>query len=133
MAKWNEVKSKALDELRRAYQAEVERFAETLRPRFASGELRGFRDADYEDGDAGGSSPVYQLERLAGEHFGLKKGNDSTAHAILAVSRFTRATKDGGWTDAAHHATAAVAREVLAIAQREGWYRVARDEDRAAA
>ncbi len=141
---WHQAKRAALGVLRDAYLAEVEQVAEQLRPRFESGELRGYVDADADDGDYGGTSPKFKLEDLVRAHFGLEvrelhdipkkgiitlEGDEPTAHGILAVSSFTVETEDEGWYHVADHAVCAAAWDVVALARRRRWYRPAPDEE----
>ncbi len=104
---------------RAAYLAEVERFAETLRPRFASGELRAERSPEDDQERIPGTTgwgdecfthdptPEEVIERLVEEHFGIAvtktpdahggvvfDGDASAAHLILAVSPHSEATED---------------------------------------
>lgn len=116
---WNET-AMVVQQLAQAYLAEVEAFAETLRPRFEAGELRGWWNGD---GDRLGFAqeagsdwipPLWRLEHLCARRFGLK---GKIAHLALAVAggRFD----EGGGPD--QQAREAVAQDVLAVARRRGY------------
>ncbi len=125
-SEWQATCARTLDELRRAYLAEVERFAETLRPRFESGELRGITDAEFE---AGGDSPLFRLEALCGRHFGLESKDGElvethetfqTAYLIRSVSPGEVATEDA--QPVVGQAIIALTHHVLALAKARGWW-----------
>lgn len=142
---WNETKMAAAASLRAAYLAEVERFAETLRPRFEAGELRGFRSGDGEMEFE--HSPRNMLERLCAAHFGMETtehpgkrpgwtsidGDDQGAYLILAVSAFASAVEEAAqgtfYDHPAHHAVEAISWDVLAVATSRGWYQMTEDEE----
>jgi len=137
--------------LRAAYLAELARFAEALRPRFASGELRAYRDVDDRQripGTTGwgdecfthSESPQYLLGRIVGEHFGIEWTEDPTsdggvrsvgdsalAYAILAASPHADVTGEGA-DHPCDHACESVAWDVIAYARERGWYAPAEDE-----
>jgi hypothetical protein len=117
------------DGLRAAYFAELVPFAETLRPRFESGELRAFCDCDDPD-----ESPMSVLERLCADRFGLHvtrrtngygyekfDGDDAAAYLILAASPHAEATDDHQ-NHPAYHAVDAVLWDVITLARERGWY-----------
>lgn len=122
--------------LRAAYLAELERFAETLRPRFAAGELRAFRDCD----DGIEDAPPWMLERLCASHFGVEvtrsedgyggedhEGDMAAAYLILAASPRAEALLDTQ-VHPGYHAAEAAAWDVIAHARACGWYSPAPDE-----
>lgn len=116
-----------VDALRAAYQAEIERFAEQLRPRFEAGELHWIRDS------AESEAAMYRLVELVREHFGLAESEDHSgdtprAHLVLALSAWAEETDEGGWWHPASHAAEAAAWDVLTVARRRGWYVVPPDE-----
>ncbi len=108
---------------RPAYLAELERFAETLRPLFASGALRGATDDDQDGLEA--------LELLAAAHFGIQvheeknrflEDDETTAKMILAVSPSGDEAYCDGQEIASFNAAYAVSWDVLAIARARAWY-----------
>jgi hypothetical protein len=130
--------------LRPAVLAEIERFAEELRPRFESGELRSFRDCD--DGEDEGdddrweTSPHWKVEALVAKRFGLEvteeenqhggtryRGDDAVAGLLLSCSPRADATNTN-WNHPCHHATSAVTWDVIAIARERRWYTPTPDE-----
>jgi len=124
--------------LKAAYLAELERFAETLRPRFESGELRAFRSPgdDYNREKGREDYPQEKLERLLATHFGLEEtgdkgegGDAAAAYAILAASPRAEVTADEGWNHPIYHAANAVGWDVIALARARGWYTPGRDEE----
>ena len=129
---WADVAWAHRDVLRDAYRAALERFAATLRPRFESGELRGYRDGDDEDGRR---SPFWTVEALAAAHFGVEltctpdpagdcellSGDEPAAHLILAVSPHAASTGEGA-VHVCAHAMQAVAWDVVSYAREQGWY-----------
>ena len=108
----------SLGALRRLYLAEVERFADELRPRFLSGELRGFWTGD---GDAaagwepGRQVPLYRLEHLCARRFGR-----TGALGLLAAACSTRVNWDCA-DEPRQIGGDAAAQDVLAVARRKGW------------
>jgi hypothetical protein len=140
-ARWADAKG-LIPALRAAYAAELERFAERLRPRFESGELRGFTDDDMERefGDRSWVAPLWKLEKLCAAHFGLEvattevddcsttyEGDAEAAHLVLLASPSRAETADCYYHEC-HHASAAVTADVLRIARERGWYRPTQDE-----
>ncbi|MCM2332760.1 MAG: hypothetical protein NDI82_02300 [Anaeromyxobacteraceae bacterium] len=135
MKTWNETKKRAIKSLRAAYLAEVTRFAESLRMRFKAGELRALVDEDL--AQPGRYVPMHELERLVTAHFGLQieevedcpkpgwmtlKGDEDSAHLVLAASMSSDAVEDGSdniflW------ATDAATWDVIRIARARGWYK----------
>lgn len=130
------IDTKALSVLRAAYLAEVERFAEGLRPRFEAGELRKNVPSDYPAAQTPGAipdTPMERLERLCEERFGLNGRRyyearipevEAAAHLVLAVSPHVVVAVDDDdgamiWDQACH----AVALDVLASARSRGWTR----------
>lgn len=118
---WTEAKAAALDMLRNAYNREIERIAEELRPRLESRELRGYLDEDFEGEKKGRRAPREVLEREVG---GRIARNEEEAHLALAVSRADHTT---GLTTAGAAAEAASV-DVLRVAFARGWYRPEPDE-----
>jgi hypothetical protein len=124
------------------YRRMIERLAEELRPRFASGELRAPRDVDFEEEDGPArahqdSTPWRRIEAVIAAPLGIQVdesvprvyvGDVARAHLVLAASPVTPFVS----TDAAHHGFAAqeVARwDVIALARARGYYVPAADED----
>jgi hypothetical protein len=125
-ASWRAAREALVERFRPLYLAEVARFAEELRPRFESGELRGWRDGD--DGDG----PTYVLEALGAARFGLDvdedlRGDDEAAYLVLACSPTADASADE-WSAVQFHAQAAVARDVVLLARERRWYTPTPDE-----
>lgn len=120
---WKRETAIAVQALRAAYLAEVARFAEELRPRFTSGEVRGFLE---EDGDSTG--PADALRYLCGRHFAMKDMAWEEMHAVLAVSPSAEEVDDA-WCEPWHHLREAVAYDVIRIARARGWYAPASDEE----
>lgn len=137
---------------RSAYLAELARFAESLRPRFESGELRAYRspvdDPKRIPGTTGwgdecftrSNSPQYALDRMAGEHFGITMtttrapdgsdwydGDALRAHMILAVSPHAEATGEGA-NHPCDHACESIGWDLIAYARERGWYTPTEDE-----
>lgn len=117
----------ALEGVRALYMAEVERFADELRPRFLSGELGEMTDEDgerYWKEHAAGSKwmpPFFKLERLCAERFA-----GSERLALLSTS-CASTVPWGSWTEPRWMAGNAVAYDVLAVARDGGWLRPKRD------
>jgi hypothetical protein len=131
LARWQETH---LPSLRALYLAEVVRFAEELRPRFASGEIRGFTDADGEriEREPHWDPPLFELENLCEERFRLdvdRYGEEAylNAYLIRCVSPSEGQTFDA--QPVAGQAAVAVSRDVLAAARARGFYAPAEDED----
>jgi hypothetical protein len=80
-AAWNALRS-AFPGMRAAYLTEIERFAETLRPRFEAGELYGYRGEDAGDGYADGMDAT---EAAVREHFGLNVSEETRGGWVWAV------------------------------------------------
>lgn len=108
---------------RAAYLAEVEALAVELRPRFLSGELRGW--ADPYDGErfaaeqAQGRTwepPLWKLEKIARARLA-----PTQAAAFRALSLSRRSRWDTGCKGARYLAGDAVALDLLAVARRRGW------------
>ncbi len=144
---WNGTMAAVLEQLRAAYMAEVQRFAETLRPRFESGELRGYTDDDGvrdmrerpgKPRPGAWRAPLFRLEDLCEQHFGLDVDAPETDAAAQEVFRRAYLIRSVSPSDAlltedaqpiAGQATIAVAGDVLAIARARGWYEPTVDED----
>jgi hypothetical protein len=131
LAGWQEAQ---LPGLRALYLAEVVRFAEELRPRFASGELRGFTDADGEriEREPHWDPPLFELENLCEERFRLdvdRYGEEAylNAYLIRCVSPSEGQTFDA--QPVAGQAAIAVSRDVLAVARARGFCASTPDED----
>jgi hypothetical protein len=135
---WTDAVGTHVESFRAAFLAELARFAETLRPQFEAGELRAYRDGDYEKIEA----PQRKLERLCEAHFGLEvterrkkdggawiDGDTTRARLILAVSPRADATGEGSDVHPCDHAREAVAWDVIAVARERGWYTSTDDED----
>lgn len=114
--------------LREAYMTEVGRLAESLRPRFETGDLYAARDAGGTD-TAWEDQPHAMIEEACAQYFGLEApvGSDTMAHLVLAASPHTVATADG-YQHARFHAQAAAAWDVIAHARARGWYVPTADE-----
>lgn len=120
-ASWRRAKEELLGRFRPLYLVELERFAETLRPRFEAGELYGYRD------DEAGRE---QLDGAIEAHFGLEvpDGDEATAHLILAVSpsasdeELADNIQSSDWSHVACAAREAVLCDVLGVARARGWY-----------
>lgn len=108
---------------RRAYLREVEELAVELRPRFLSGELRGWADPydgeRHAEEDAKGRKwepPLWRLERIARARIA-----PSQAAAFRALALSPHARWDTGSHGARYLAGDAVAQDLLAVARRRGW------------
>jgi hypothetical protein len=122
-----------VERFRPLYTAEVARLAETLRPRFESGELHAMTDEELEDGESGATAPIWKVEAAAGEHFGLTKGAsfdkdreicegaEHVAHMVLAVSPSAPYAGDG-WVHVAYEAREAAMWDVVLYAREHGGY-----------
>lgn len=121
---WTEARAGALDVVRVAYLREVERFAEELRPRFESGELRGLRDSDPDSGERG---PFYQVEKLCLARFAPEGMAWEQIHLALAASPSAEEADDT-WVDRRGHVAAAACLDVLRLASARGYYKPAPDE-----
>jgi hypothetical protein len=112
---WKIAAAKATPAIRKAYRTEIARLATELRPRFESGELRGFVD----ENDFDGWKP---LLNLCWSHF------RTTAEIALVGSVtwwWSSAVWGGGVIDWAAYAAAA---DVLNYARRKGWSKRRRGE-----
>lgn len=131
---WGDVAAVHLAALRDAYTAEVERLAQQLRPRFASGELRANTSDEYEGAPDLDALPQGRLEAICAEHFGVGvtkiehengrveyAGDERTAYLLLAVSPHTESTC-GDVYHPGYHAQDAAAWDVIALARKRGWY-----------
>jgi hypothetical protein len=144
-AGWHAAQKALIERFRPAYFAELQRFAEELRPAFASGELRGFRDEDekgYDARQAGEeeyTTPDQKIEDLCAERFGLeienvrgrRVGDEAMANLILAVSPTAAAghwAADGGWLHPAGRAACCAAWDLTAVARAMGLYEATPDE-----
>ncbi len=119
-----------------SYLAELERFAQTLEPRFRSGELHAYREGDDRSGYR---DPIFGIQDLCSEHFGLTvklirtvngerlRGHHTRAAFVLDASPHTDVTGDGAFT-ACDHATEAAAWDLVAYAREAGWYVPTADE-----
>ncbi len=123
---WQTTCARALDELRQAYQAEVARFAETLRPRFESGELYGIPRAGSDEG-------YWRLGRLCRRRFAL---HGPEAALVLAASPSLATTEELNSNAAPpsnvtrEMAIYAIICDVLGIARTRGWYRPPAEEQK---
>ncbi len=150
-ATWGEGLTPYLAVIREAYLGKIERFAETLRPRFESGELRAFAERD-DDGIRGAEgwgpashrrdSPHRVLEDLVRDHLGLRitetdhgngtrscDGDEVAAHLVLAASPHGRTSEVcGGEAHPCHAAVDAATWDVIAHARARGWYVPSADE-----
>lgn len=124
--RWGDLRESLLPQLRAAYLAEVERFAEENRPQIESGEF-GECDDDM--------SPRYALEDACGDRFGCRAvetedGRSSTGDAgaalwVLAASPSADDEVHAGFFHVAQAAQSALGTDVLAIARKRGWIRKA--------
>jgi hypothetical protein len=131
LARWQEAQ---LPGLRALYLAEVVRFAEEIRPRFESGEFRGFTDADSEriERERDWDPPLFELENLCEQRFRLdvdRYGEEAylNAYLIRCVSPSEGQTFDA--QPIAGQAAIAVSRDVLAVARARGFCASTPDED----
>jgi hypothetical protein len=134
LAAWPGAFRELVERFRPLYAAEVARLAETLRPRFESGELHAMTDEELEDGQAGATAPMWRIEAAAGEHFGLVEAGDGdrqdricegaehVAAMILAVSPSSPFVDAEGWHHPAFAATECVLWDVIFHARERGWY-----------
>jgi hypothetical protein len=144
-AAWRSSFDALVERFRPLYLAEVVRCAETLRPRFESGELHGYRPDD--DGDVSSESlaPMDRLEDLCAEHFGIRvdevervedgrsylydvERDPRTADMILEVSPSAEGGSVTGQDVPSFNAKYSIAWDVLAVARARGWYRPPHDE-----
>ena len=119
-----------VERFRPAYFAELRRFTEELRPRFAAGELYGYRGDDDQEGQD-------RLEELCAERFGVEVrrvegeevGDEITANMINAVSPSAEHwMPEEDWYHPGYCAQACAAFDVLAVARALGIHRPAPDE-----
>lgn len=138
-----------LEALRGWYRREIEKLAEELRPRFEAGELRAYRDSDFDDEDGpawrdSDDQPKHLIEAACGRHFGLGKfvegeftlghprffeGDEAAAYLVLALS------PHAPFMDTAPIHPGLVARDaaawdVIAVARARGYYVPAADEQK---
>ena len=125
----------AVEALRLDYLRRIGDLAQKLRPRFEAGELRALAEGDDEDGR--GKAPIYVLEDLCRERFGLQvttrdpgdgyvyyDGDESTAHLLLAASPMAPIVGDcDGWHSPCDQATCAIAHDVIMVARERRMYR----------
>lgn len=128
----------ALRELRAYYRTEVERVATELRPRFESGELRGWRSNEMDrmdarmDALAAGATPdayvppLWRVEEEAGQRF--VRSSMARAYVVLLVSPSEPETFDPSSMDPRYHAGTAMAHDVIRYAREQGWTTMAADE-----
>jgi hypothetical protein len=121
-----------VDAFRTYYQGEVARVALELRPRFESGELRGFRDEDSETMEAEGPDgsyvpPPWRVEEECGRRF--VRASVARAYAVLLVSPSEPETSGAGWTDPRYHAAQAMSWDVIRYARAQGWTTMTPDEE----
>lgn len=123
----------ALEPFREKYRRRLERIAVELRPRFVSGELHGFNDADEraDQADRGHQASILRLEQELEERH---VQSCADAYLILACSA-SEELVDGGrpLTDVQAAAAEAMALDLLRIARRRGWYRPDMSEEPSAA
>jgi hypothetical protein len=129
--------ARSLESLSRVYRAEIERFAEELRPLFERGELRGDReeDADHYERDVLDGveeakryvSPRAVLEDLCAERFARSV---PTAGVTLAASPSASdvVEREGFGVTIIGAAAMAAANDVLSIARERRWYTPTEDE-----
>lgn len=113
----------------KTYAGAVGFLAEFLRPRFESGELRGFIDAD-DQRPAGWDAPMHRVERACERHF------IRSPEAALLVLTCAGKTKghQWSWNQVSSHsmrgaASARMAADVLDLARARGWSRPQPMED----
>lgn len=111
---WTEAKATALDLLRNAYNREIERLAEELRPRFESGELHA---TNYEED---GPDSLLDLEKEIETTMVLTCRD---AYMVLGSSP-SEENVDGSCAlaEAKNGAAECVLRDVLLIGLAAGWY-----------
>ncbi len=148
VAGWSKAQADLIARYREPYIREVVRFAEELRPRFESGELRGLRDEDderHEDAREAGTEyefPNERLEDLAADRFGIvvrmvqrehgdrvHVGDKATASVIVAVSPSAEHWNAERWAHPGYCAKACIAWDVLAVARALGFYEPIADEE----
>lgn len=121
-----------VDQMRAAYLRRLEELVLEFKPKFDSGELHGYDDADLAADERaralgeGHQPPFWALE----EEIEALVGSDVEAYFILAVSRSERLV-DGGipFENAKYAAASAVALDVLRIARERGWYELTPGEE----
>src|SRR5512138_3205272 len=136
---WRREHAALVAKFRPKYLAELERFAETLQPRFEAGELRGITDDDcdremFGTGDRW-RSPIWKLADLCREHFGIERTykvgevrarerDPVTAELILACSPSAEEVQlhVDDTASASSVAADAITWDVIAIARARGWY-----------
>lgn len=135
-AAWQAVQDQVVALLRPAYLAELERLALSLRPRFESGELRGFtdEDAEREVREKGWQAPAWKLEEACARWFGLdERGQERDLDAACRAADLIRQVAPGdAYTEADQpplgQAVIAIACDVVAIARARNWYKPTADE-----
>lgn len=122
---------RAIEAVRADYLHQVQELARRLGPRFASGELRGFRVDDFEDGDNGGTSPHFVVEAEAVEFFKLDDSAEGrpAAHLILAVSPSTTRKGADDCQPGFNFASACITHDVIRAVRAQGWYTPALGEE----
>ncbi len=110
-----------LEQLRTAYEREVEALAGDLQEQLEGGWLSGYRDSDDNAGfDA--------LRRVCHLRFALDKLGFAQVHLLLATS-LSGEMLDDTWCDVRDHVASAIAYDVLRVAIARGWHKPTRDED----
>jgi hypothetical protein len=114
---WTQAKATALDLLRNAYNREIERIAEELRPRIESRELGGWRGDDTPpDEPYEGPDPMFRLED---EMRARIVTDEESGFLVLAVSPSEHDDLHG---DATYAAGDVAALDVMRVALARGWY-----------
>jgi hypothetical protein len=100
------------------YQGAVQRIATALRPRFESGELRGWIEGD-ERIARRGNPPTWKIERECTRRF--IRSIREAGIVLLAAPDDTLAPAANDFDRPEHVATTAMAQDVLRYARAQGW------------
>jgi hypothetical protein len=138
-ATWVDARGAAQGLLREAYPREIARIAEVLRPGFASGAFRGWRDEDHDRRDevmaerAGivfdpdYRSPFERLEEEVSRRLGF--GDEEEEEELARFVLLSTPSEAIGSGSASVDAIAAAAEDVLRYARDRHWYTATADED----
>jgi hypothetical protein len=109
-----------VEQIRSAYEIEVEALAGELREQFEAGQLYGYRDADPDGG-------IRALGHVCSLRFALEKLGFTQVHLLLVASPSAEMTDDN-WNDVRQHVAEAIAYDVLRVAIERGWHKPTKDE-----